>query len=88
MGQIQGERNFHIFYDLCAAAAAGEKSVKGMGLGDAGGFVITKACTRAGARDDAAAFREVRMAMDKMGMPAEVQHSIFFGVTAILHLAM
>ena len=81
VGQIQGERNFHIFYDLCAAAA-------GMGLGDAGGFVITKACTRAGARDDAAAFREVRMAMDKMGMPAEVQHSIFFGVTAILHLAM
>jgi myosin-5 len=86
VGQIDGERNFHIFYDLCAAAAAGESSVQGLGLGDAAEFANTKACTRAGARDDAAAFREIRTAMDQMGVGSEAQRSIFSCVTAILHL--
>jgi hypothetical protein len=86
VGQIDGERNFHIFYDLCAAAGAGDKSVQGLGLGDAGGFAITKTCTRAGARNDAESFREIRTAMERMGVSSEVQRSIFSGVTAILHL--
>ena len=42
-GQINGERNFHIFYDVCAAAAAGEPSLEGLGLRDAREFANTKA---------------------------------------------
>jgi myosin-5 len=86
VGQVEGERNFHIFYDLCAAAAAGDKSVQGLGLTDAAEFANTRACTKAGARDDAAAFQEIRAAFEKMGVGNEVQRSIFSGVAAILHL--
>ena len=86
VGQIEGERNFHIFYDLCAAAAAGDKTLQGLGLCDASRFASTKACTRAGTRNDAESFREIRTAMDKMGVDAEAQRSIFSGVTAILHM--
>ena len=85
-GQINGERNFHIFYDVCAAAAAGEPSLQGLGLRDAREFANTKACTTAGFRNDGESFRQVKAAMDKMGIGSEMQRSIFSGVSAILHL--
>ena len=86
VGQVDGERNYHIFYDLCAAAAAGNKAVEGLGLGDPGSFANTRACTTAGARNDGESFQEVQAALTGMGVGADVQRSLFAGVTAILHM--
>lgn len=44
VAQTAGERNFHVFYDLCIDAVAGEESLKGLGLGAASEYAATKVC--------------------------------------------
>jgi myosin-5 len=85
VAQSAGERNFHVFYDLCTAAVAGEESLEGLGLGAASEYAATKVCFVAGQRVDS--FRAIKSALDKMGVPSQTQRSIFSGLAAILHMS-
>ncbi|CAO1627074.1 unnamed protein product [Jaminaea pallidilutea] len=86
--QPENERNYHIFYQLCAGAPASER--KELGLDDASHF---KYLNQGGAAskvingvDDAAEFRETQKALGTVGLTSERQWSIFRILAALLHL--
>lgn len=58
--QIEGERNYHIFYECCAAVASGVTCLKDLGIDAAHSFACTRTCTEVESRDDLAEFKETK----------------------------
>ncbi|PWN25731.1 myosin V [Jaminaea rosea] len=84
--QPENERNYHIFYQLCAGAPASER--KELGLDDASKFHYlnqggNKTITGV---DDAKDFKETQQALGTVGLTVERQWSIFRLLAALLHL--
>ncbi|KAL9676992.1 hypothetical protein QQ045_005215 [Rhodiola kirilowii] len=79
------ERNYHIFYMLCAAPP---EDVKRFKLGDPRMFhyLNQTSCYEVPYVDDAKEYLETRNAMDVVGITTEEQDAIFRVVAAILHL--
>nr|XP_032654863.1 unconventional myosin-Vb-like [Chelonoidis abingdonii] len=84
--QAKAERNYHIFYQLCASAALPE--FQGLGLGGAESFHYTNQgqCTHLEATDDAADLESTRNAFSLLGVHESSQLELFSLLAAILHL--
>jgi myosin V len=70
--QSENERNYHIFYQLCAAAPS-HKALQDMKLADASQFNITKICLQARNTDDVKSFDETKEALHLIGFDADSQ---------------
>ncbi|CAE7225641.1 rtcb [Symbiodinium sp. CCMP2592] len=81
------ERNYHIFYQLCAAAARkGEDLPEGLQLHAADDFEYSKVCLSIAGVDDAAEFASVLECMISLGFSKEERDTIFKIIAAVLHL--
>ncbi|XP_068277030.1 unconventional myosin-Vb-like [Nyctibius grandis] len=82
--QAKAERNYHIFYQLCASATLPE--LQGLGLCGAESFHYTRQGTAAQSTDDAANLDSTRHAFSLLGVPEADQLELFNILAAILHL--
>ncbi|XP_027650306.2 unconventional myosin-Vb isoform X1 [Falco peregrinus] len=84
--QAEAERNYHIFYQLCASASLPE--FKDLGLTCAEDFFYTSQGddTSIGGVDDADDFEKTRHAFTLLGVKESHQTTIFRIIAAILHL--
>ncbi|KFP67592.1 Unconventional myosin-Vb, partial [Cariama cristata] len=84
--QAKAERNYHIFYQLCASAALPE--LQGLGLRGAETFHYTcqGQCPAAQGTNDAADLDSTRHAFSLLGVPETDQLELFGILAAILHL--
>uniref|UniRef100_A0A8C4UJC4 Myosin motor domain-containing protein n=1 Tax=Falco tinnunculus TaxID=100819 RepID=A0A8C4UJC4_FALTI len=84
--QAQAERNYHIFYQLCASATLPE--LQGLGLCGAESFHYTRQgqCAVAQSTDDAADLDSTRHAFSLLGTVLAEQLELFRVLAAILHL--
>eukprot|EP01001_Neometanema_parovale_P010465 NODE_66_length_3581_cov_45.558704_g62_i0.p1 GENE.NODE_66_length_3581_cov_45.558704_g62_i0~~NODE_66_length_3581_cov_45.558704_g62_i0.p1 ORF type:complete len:1108 (+),score=302.19 NODE_66_length_3581_cov_45.558704_g62_i0:41-3325(+) len=91
--QGQGERGYHVFYEFLAGLSPEEKAKYG-GLKDAaaykclnqGGCYTRKSTDGKHTLDDAASFRDLVGAMDRLGIDSAVREQIWLVLASILHL--
>ncbi|KAI7872335.1 P-loop containing nucleoside triphosphate hydrolase protein [Spinellus fusiger] len=84
--QPETERNYHIFYQLCAGAPSSEK--RELGLGDFSNFhYLNQSGTGTVlGMDDAAEFEVTQRALSTIGVSVQLQWKIFRLLAALLHL--
>lgn len=82
-----GERNFHIFYQLISGASAEMKESLGLTTPDYYAYLSQSGVYRVDGTNDAHDFQETLRAMQVMGITNEVQHDILTIVAAILHMS-
>ena len=89
--QADGERNYHIFYELLSSssrdAERNELALQGYGIHD---FRITASSGTFDRRDgvkDSKTFSDLKRAMDTVGFSAEERKGIFRVVSGVLHLS-
>ncbi|XP_074421498.1 unconventional myosin-Vb-like isoform X1 [Larus michahellis] len=82
--QAKAERNYHIFYQLCASATLPE--LQGLGLRGAESFHYTCQGSAAPSTNDAADLDSTRHAFSLLGVPEADQLELFSILAAILHL--
>uniref|UniRef100_A0A7S0QMA7 Myosin motor domain-containing protein n=1 Tax=Cryptomonas curvata TaxID=233186 RepID=A0A7S0QMA7_9CRYP len=83
--QTAGERNYHVFYQVCCAAAA-QKMLQDLRVEDASTFNYTKTCLVANNNDDTKSFDRTKQALHFIGFDATSQQNIFASISAILHI--
>lgn len=83
--QIEGERNYHIFYQLFAGAK--EETLQELGLQD-GTEAFKYLGSRASPKNekDARDFEETTNCLARIGLTTEEQHTIFALAASVLHL--
>lgn len=84
--QNQGDRNFHIFYQLCAGADKNIRTTLGIGDLDYYNYLNHSGVYKAPETDDAKDFQSTLHAMKVIGISEEVQLEILKIVSAILHI--
>ncbi|CAL1568116.1 unnamed protein product [Knipowitschia caucasica] len=84
--QAEDERNYHIFYQLCASSSLQE--FQDLGLGSAEGFTYTSLGENIFIEgvDDAADFIKTREAFTLLGIKDSYQSGIYKIIASILHL--
>ncbi|KAJ7416499.1 Unconventional myosin-Vb [Willisornis vidua] len=84
--QVKGERNYHIFYQLCASATLPE--LQGLGLRGADSFHYTCQGQSSAAQStrDMDDLESTRHALALLGVPQSEQLELFSILAAILHL--
>ncbi|XP_051495924.1 unconventional myosin-Va-like [Apus apus] len=82
--QAKAERNYHIFYQLCASATLPE--LQGLGLRGAESFHYTCQGRAAQSTEDVAELEGTRHALTLLGVPEADQLELFSVLAAILHL--
>ena len=70
--QSENERNYHIFYQICAAAGS-HKILQDLHLAEASEFHYTKICLQARNTDDVKSFDETKEALRFIGFDNESQ---------------
>lgn len=83
-GQAQGERNFHIFYQMCAGASTEEKAA--FKLQPASHFAVLKGVTQVASLNDAKDWIRFKDALSQLQIGADLQQDLFRMLSAILHL--
>ncbi len=83
-GPANGERNFHVFYQMCAGASAEEKTQ--LKLQSTGNFAVLKQCTNLPSRNDAREWGRFKDALIELGIGKDVQLEAFRLFAAVLHL--
>jgi myosin-1 len=85
--QGKRERNFHIFYDLCAGADAATREDLGLGNDPTYFYYLAQSgCTSVEGVDDRSEFEEVKKAMQTVGITGNDQANIWKILAAILWL--
>ncbi|CAI5730535.1 unnamed protein product [Hyaloperonospora brassicae] len=86
VGSAEAERNYHIFYQICAGMLAEEK--KALYLKPASEFCFLNQgnCVHVPEINDKKDFRELVEAMGTVGIPPDLKYSIFRLVACVLHL--
>ncbi|TMW63387.1 hypothetical protein Poli38472_002328 [Pythium oligandrum] len=86
VGCGESERNYHIFYQLCAGLSAAEKEA--LKLKNAGDYFYLNQgnCIQCPEINDKKDFKELVEAMSTIGIDADLQKTIFSLVAAVLHL--
>eukprot|EP01097_Dermamoeba_algensis_P012068 TRINITY_DN966_c0_g1_i1.p1 TRINITY_DN966_c0_g1~~TRINITY_DN966_c0_g1_i1.p1 ORF type:complete len:1106 (+),score=323.31 TRINITY_DN966_c0_g1_i1:51-3368(+) len=84
--QIQGERSFHIFYQLLAGAGDREKQDLGLWAPENYTYLYESQCYTIEGVDDRKEFQDVKHAMDTIGISKQDQSDIWRLVAGILHV--
>jgi len=82
----EGERNFHIFYQLCEACSRGEYSELGLGAPDCYGYLNRSGCFKVPRINDLSEFHATEASMDAIGFTEEEKNSLFKVCASILNL--
>eukprot|EP00752_Nemacystus_decipiens_P006633 g5963.t1 len=84
--QLEGERSYHVFYQLCEGA--GEEMREQLGLKEASEFrsLIGGDCVEVNSIDDKEGFSETSRCMESIGLGPDQQQGVFRVVAAVLHL--
>ncbi|KAI5474581.1 hypothetical protein MNV49_003039 [Pseudohyphozyma bogoriensis] len=85
-GQIENERNFHIFYQLTKGASAAQKDAYGLQGPEAYAYTSRSKCLQVPGIDDVADWAETLQAMNVIGISAEEQDNILRMLASILWL--
>lgn len=82
--QLEGERNFHIFYQFCMAASPEEKQDYGLHGPEAFDYLCKGNCLQVDNMDDVQEYKDVRNAMNVIGLSKTEQSDIFRLLASIL----
>ncbi|KNC72278.1 hypothetical protein SARC_15169 [Sphaeroforma arctica JP610] len=85
VGQLEGERSFHIFYQLLKGATAEEKDYYGLYEPENFLYLARSNCYTVDGMDDKKEYADVLKAMSVMGIDADTQQAITRLLAAILH---
>lgn len=85
-GQIENERNFHIFYQLTKGASAAQREAYGLQGPDAYAYTSKSRCLDVPGIDDVVDWKETLNAMAVIGISAEEQDEILRNLATVLWL--
>ncbi|KDR85724.1 hypothetical protein GALMADRAFT_234780 [Galerina marginata CBS 339.88] len=86
VGQVENERNFHIFYQFTKAASDDEREAFGLQGPEAYAYTSMSNCLTVSDIDDTKDYHDTIKAMQVIGLSAEEQHEIFKMLAVILWL--
>ncbi|KAF8971711.1 myosin-1 [Flammula alnicola] len=86
VGQVENERNFHIFYQFTKAASDEQREAFGLQGPEAYAYTSMSNCLSVSDIDDTKDFRETIQAMNVIGLSPEEQNEIFKMLAVILWL--
>jgi myosin-1 len=84
--QSSGERNFHIFYQICSGSTKEEQEKYGTKNASDFYYLSQSGCFQVDNIDDVQDFKDVKHAMDVIGITKQEQENIFSLVAGILWL--
>ncbi|ODQ63946.1 myosin-1 [Nadsonia fulvescens var. elongata DSM 6958] len=84
VGQIQNERNFHIFYQFTKGASEAQRQTFGIQAPESYTYTSASKCTAVNGIDDVADFKETLRAMDVIGLRQSEQDQILKLLAGIL----
>lgn len=83
----KGERNFHIFYQLCEASCRGEYAEElGLGQAECYQYLSRTECIKVNKISDLSEFHATEQSMDSIGISSDEKISLFKICAAILNL--
>ncbi|KAF4611758.1 hypothetical protein D9613_004241 [Agrocybe pediades] len=86
VGQVENERNFHIFYQFTKAATDEQREAFGLQGPEAYAYTSLSNCLSVSDIDDTKDYRDTIKAMEVIGLTPEEQHEIFKMLAIILWL--
>ncbi|KAF7792267.1 hypothetical protein EIP86_003303 [Pleurotus ostreatoroseus] len=86
VGQVENERNFHIFYQFTKAATQQQRESFGIQTPDAYAYTSLSNCLDVPGIDDVKDFDETNNAMNIIGLSAQEQNEIYRMIATILWL--
>ncbi|RLN37573.1 hypothetical protein BBJ28_00018336 [Nothophytophthora sp. Chile5] len=87
VSQGKGERNYHIFYEMCGGSSPSERQSLALRDMREYSYLNQSDCyERLDGVDDAESYRATRRAMSSIGMSSEEQLNVMKVVSAVLHL--
>lgn len=85
-GQIENERNFHIFYQLTKGASAAQREAYGLQGPEAYAYTSRSNCLEVPGIDDVVDWKETLQAMAVIGISAQEQDEILRNLATVLWL--
>ena len=86
VSQNPDERNFHVFYQICAGASAEEKEQLGVDNPEYFKYLSGSGCFKVDGIDDVQEWRDTCNALNVMGVEGEEYNSVLKMIAAVLHL--